>query len=136
MRAGGGITARGDAVRRPLMSVSFYISIPDSLSSFFFLCARRLLHRGASLEGIASDPLRAGGGITARGDAVRRPLRLVPFSILIPNAHPSFFSPHRTVLLRPHAIPLGKSVGGIASDPLRAGSEIIARGDAVRRPLY
>ena len=28
---------------------------------------------GLSLGGITSDPLRVGGGITARGDAVRRP---------------------------------------------------------------
>ena len=44
--------------------------------------ARRLFHRWASLGGIASDPLRAGGAsreITARGGAVRRPFVLVSF---------------------------------------------------------
>ena len=37
----------------------------------FFFCARRLFCQGASLVGIATDPLRAGGGITRRGRAGR-----------------------------------------------------------------
>ena len=61
------------------------ILISNAPSPFFFLCAHRLFHRGSSLGGIASDPLRLGSGITAWGDAVRRPLILVSFSILIPN---------------------------------------------------
>ena len=58
----------------------FSILVPNTLLLFFF--ARRLLHRWASLGGIASDPLRAGGAsreITARGGAVRRPFMLVSF---------------------------------------------------------
>ena len=58
----------------------FSILVPNTLLLFFF--ARRLLHRWASLGGIASDPLRAGGAsreITARGGAVRRPFVLVSF---------------------------------------------------------
>ena len=104
MRADGGITARGDAVRRPLILVSFSILIPNALASFFFFCARRLFYRGARLRGIASDPLRAGGGITARWDAVRCPIMLVSFSVLIPNTLSLFFF---AVLLCPQAIPLG-----------------------------
>ena len=49
------LTARGDAVRRPLIIVSFSILIPNALSSFFSFCAHRLFHRGVSLGGIASD---------------------------------------------------------------------------------
>ena len=112
MRAGGGITTRGDAVRRPFMMVSFLFLIPNTL--FLFFCARRLLHRGAILRGIASDSLRAGGGITIRGDAVRRPFMLVSFLFLIPNTLLLFFCARR--LLHRGAI-----LRGIASDPLRAG---------------
>ena len=81
LRAGGRITARGYAVRRPFILVSFPILIPNALSSFYFSCARRLLHRGASLEGIASDPLLAGGGSQPGGTryVVRRPLIIVSF---------------------------------------------------------
>ena len=63
----------------------FSILISNALSSFFFFCARRINHRGTTLGGIALDPLRAGGGITARGDVVRCPLILLSFSMLIPN---------------------------------------------------
>ena len=64
---------------------NFSILISNDLSSFFFFCARRINHRGSTLGGIALDPLRGGGGITARGDVVCCPLILVSFSILIPN---------------------------------------------------
>jgi len=100
-----------DVVRRPLTLVSFYILIPNALASFFFFCARRLFYRGARLRGIAPDPLRAGGGITARGDVVRCPFMLVSFSILIPNTLLLFFSFFARRLFH-----RGASLGGIASD--------------------
>ena len=100
LRAGGGITARWDAVRCPIMLVSFSILIPNTLSLFFSFCARRLLHRGASLGGIASDPLWAGGRITVRGDAVRSPFMLVSFLFL-------FLIPFRC-----SSAPAGYSTGG------------------------
>ncbi len=91
LRAGGGITTRGDAVRRPFMLVSFLFLIPNTL--FLFFCARRL---GRSSEGsprILCGPAARPRGITARGDAVRCPFILVSYSILVPNALSSFFSP-------------------------------------------
>ena len=106
-----GITAWGDAVRRPLTLVSFSILIPNVLASFFFFCARRLFHRGTRLRGIASDPFLPGGGITARGDVVRCPFMLVYFSILIPNTLSLFFSFCARRLFH-----RGASLGGIASD--------------------
>ena len=88
------------------MLVSYSILIPNALSSFFSFCAHRLFHRGASLGGIASDPLWAGGGITARRDAVRRPFILFSFSILIPNALSSFFWPWSQSCREQVALPL------------------------------
>ena len=94
LQAGGRIPAQGDAVRSPFISISFSILIPDALSSFFSFCAHRLFDRGASLGGIASNLLRAGGGLEARGDAVSCPLiLLVSFTFLIRNVLSSFFSP-------------------------------------------
>ena len=101
------ITARGDAVRRPLTLVSFSALISNALSSFFFFSARRLFYRGSSLGGIASDPLRAGGGITAWWDAARRPLILFPFSISIPNAA---LSPRSSSLRSPRSFSLRDAV--------------------------
>jgi len=46
------------------------------------------------------------GGITARGDAVRRPFTLVSFSILIPNALSSFFSSRSQSCREQVALPL------------------------------
>ena len=49
---------------RPLILISLSVLIPNALFSLFFFCAHRLFHRGASLGGIASDPLRVGNGGT------------------------------------------------------------------------
>ena len=140
---GGGITARGDAVRRPLVIVSFSILIPNVLSSFFSFCAHRLFHRGASLGGIASglslDEIRRSAGVPAgcapapsssaslagsRGDAVRRPSVSVSFSGLIPNALSSFVPPCALFFCAHRLFHRGASLEGIASDPLRAGGGI------------
>ena len=73
---GRGTSSRGRGTSS--LHVGFFsVLIPNTLLLFF--CARRPLDRGASLGGIVSDPLRAGGGITTRGDAVRRPFMLVSF---------------------------------------------------------
>ena len=84
---GRGHAFAGGRCSSPRWRLSILIPNPNALS----FCARRLFHRGASLGGIASDPLWAGGGITARGDAVRHPFILFSFSILIPNALPPSF---------------------------------------------
>ena len=83
LRAGGGITARGDAVRCPLMLVLVYILIPNSLSSFVFLCARSgraaapVLPRAISKA--ATEKRKVSNG---PGDVVRCPFIFILFSFL------------------------------------------------------
>ena len=145
-----GITARGDAVRRPFILVSYSILIPNALSSFFSpwlqsfsfracllpfwcstgpgACIRRralffedlwqpggapagylargdtgYLAGGDSPGGIAPDQWRTAAGSRAprdrgpgggeHGTSFLRLFALVSYSILIPNALSSFFSP-------------------------------------------
>ena len=63
------------------------------------------------------------------GDVVRRPLTSVSFSVLISNALSSFF-----LFCARRLFHRGSSLGGIGSDPFRAGGGITPWGDAVRRP--